>query len=395
MATLAIQYLESNPKAPIREVRNKLRAALERLPISLVIIGWNLPDELIDLCADECSRAMALLYRWQPLLTSDGVFEVKTEWSAIGLNGEPVPGFEDLPEFTFACPNNSEVQDAVLKRIQVLALDDRYQGLFLDRIRFPSPMEDPGKQCACFCEACRKAALSEGLDIPKIKDHITSLLSHPEGVRKFIHCLFNAATGENDYHSLRSLLQFRIQSITGLISKAADSIHAQGKFVGLDCFSPALTHSVGQDLHELAACSDWVKIMSYAHTYGVAGLPYEFSAIARWLIRQKGFTEPEAIQLLSEATDLPFPESLADFRITGFAPEVLARETKRAVNAGVEKCLPGIELVDEEDLTNLNPEQIRADLKAYSDAGAAGLVLSWDLWFMPLERLELILDFGF
>lgn len=390
MTTLAIQYLESNLKAPIQDVRNTLRAAFERLPISQVIIGWDLPDELIDMCADECSRAKAQLYRWQPLLTGDGVFEAKTEWSTIGLNGEPVPGFEDLPEFTFACPNNSEVQDAVLKRIQVLAKDDRYHGLFLDRIRFPSPMEDPGKQCACFCKACQKTALSEGLDLTKIKDQVTSLLSHPEGVRKFIHCLFDAHTGENDHHSFQSLMQFRIQSITRLIRKAADIIHAQGKFVGLDCFSPALTRSVGQGLHELATCSDWVKIMSYAHTYGVAGLPFEFSAIARWLILRKGFTEHEAIQLLSEVSDLPFPESLADFRITGFAHEVLARETKRAVNAGVENCLPGIELVDEEDLTNLNPEQIRADLKAYRDAGAAGLVLSWDLWFMPLERLDLV-----
>ena len=34
--------------------------------------------------------------------------------------------------------------------------------------------------------------------------------------------------------------------------------------------------------------------------------------------------------------------------------------------------------------------QIEADLRALKAAGADGLSLSWDLWHMPLERLEIV-----
>ena len=43
-----------------------------------------------------------------------------------------------------------------------------------------------------------------------------------------------------------------------------------------------------------------------------------------------------------------------------------------------------------EGITRLNPAQITRDLGAVRAAGADGLVLSWDLWQMPLDRLELV-----
>ena len=81
---------------------------------------------------------------------------------------------------------------------------------------------------------------------------------------------------------------------------------------------------------------------------------------------------------------------MKEIRDKGFSPEAIAIEAKRAQKAGIKKCFAGIELVDEENLTNINPEQITADLEAFREAGVAGLVLSWDLWFIPLERLELV-----
>ena len=108
------------------------------------------------------------------------------------------------------------------------------------------------------------------------------------------------------------------------------------------------------------------------------------------VIKEKRFSEPEAIQLLSEATHLPFPATIKEIREKGFSPETLSIETKRALHAGNKNCLTGIELVDEEEVTNLTTEQITADLESFHDASASGLVLSWDLWFIPLERLELV-----
>ena len=52
--------------------------------------------------------------------------------------------------------------------------------------------------------------------------------------------------------------------------------------------------------------------------------------------------------------------------------------------------MAGIELVEIAGVAELDEAQIRADLAAVRAAGADGLVLSWDLWAIPLERLELV-----
>ncbi len=57
---------------------------------------------------------------------------------------------------------------------------------------------------------------------------------------------------------------------------------------------------------------------------------------------------------------------------------------------GRSRLLAGIELVEIPGISELEPAQIEADLRAIQAAGADGLSLSWDLWQMPLERLELV-----
>ncbi len=394
MSIIAIQYLEGLAHIPVEKARNKLSAAFDILPIAKVLLGWNLPEPLVNMCAEECLRNGALLYRWHPLLTGDGTFKPEPQWNTIGLNNKPVSGFKQLPEFTFACPNHPEVKEAVHKNIKQLIDNSPYQGVFLDRIRFPSPATAPQEHLACFCEACERKAASQGLDFALVRKSISSLLSDPEGIKKFIHLIFNTEYPVHEAgiesQAVKTFLSFRARSVSNFVRDIALGITDKGLSVGLDCFSPALTFAVGQDLRTLAGCSDWIKIMSYAHTFGVAGLPFEFINILKWLIKEKGFTEPDAIKLMAEATHLPFPATLKEIREKGFSPEALVIETNRAAKAGIKNCLPGIELVDEEDLTSLNTEQISADLEALHDAGAKGLVLSWDLWFIPMKRLELV-----
>ena len=61
--------------------------------------------------------------------------------------------------------------------------------------------------------------------------------------------------------------------------------------VGLDCFSPALTRLVGQDLAALAPLADWTKLMVYGHARGPATLPYEIGALADWLAATGDFSK--------------------------------------------------------------------------------------------------------
>ena len=396
MKTLAVQYLEDGPHVAaigVDEARARLRAAFERLPISYVLLGWNVPRALLGACRKEAIRAGARLFRWHPLLTGDGTFVPRPEWQAVGLDGKPVPGFRGLPEFTFVCPNRPAVREAVLGHLADVLRSGDYDGVFLDRIRYPSPAADPARLLACFCDDCRQSAAAEGLDLEDARRHIQELLAQPEQASVFVRALLDPlATGSLDPNlvALRAFLDFRVRSVTRFVQAAADLVHAQGLGVGLDCFAPSLAHMVGQNLGALNAHCDWIKIMVYGHTFGPAGLPFELLELADWLVGERAASEVEALERLSQAVHLPLPPTRTALREQGLVPEALAAEVRRARAAGVSQLLAGIELVELEGVTRLDPQQIAADLRAFRQAGADGLVLSWDLWHIPLERLDLV-----
>jgi hypothetical protein len=396
LTLFAIQYLEDSPGlaalAPA-EVRARLRAALDCLPISVIILGWHLPAALSRACAEEAARASAQIFRWHPLLTGDASLVPRREWHTIGLTGEPVPGFRGLPEFTFVCPNRPAAREAALNHLRDAIRRGDYQGVFLDRIRYPSPTPALDRWLACFCDDCRRAAAAEGLDLEAARRQIKALLATSVNAAAFVRALLDpaaSALANSDLAMLRTFLDFRVRSVSRFVQAAADVVHAENLAVGLDCFSPALTYMVGQDLGMLAPHCEWIKIMSYGHTLGPAGLPFELLSLADWLIGQQLTSEREALEWLSQASHLRLSPRRSALREEGIAPEGLAAETRRARGAGVSVLLAGIELVASQEVVRLQPAQITADVGAFQAAGADGLALAWDLWHIPLERLELV-----
>ncbi|MDZ4722121.1 MAG: hypothetical protein SH847_26970 [Roseiflexaceae bacterium] len=383
---ITIQYLEDSPDLQAldqQEVIQRLREACAILPISAVLIGWNLPPALLEACAYETRRAGVALYRWHPLLTSDGGFELQPEWLTIGAGGEPVPGFQGMPEFTFVCPNRPAVRAALLARLQAVLHAGPYQGVFLDRIRFPSPAADPVGALACFCPDCFAAAAAEGLDLTVAQQRVLELGSSPV----LIQALF-----DNRDPQLAPFLAFRQRTITRFINAAAAVARAEQCAVGLDGFSPAIAPLVGQDLGALDRCADWTKIMSYGHTLGPAGIPFELLGVANWLITVCKLDETVALQLLAQACGLGLPARRALLQKDGIGAAWLAAEVIRAQQQGVQQVLFGIELVELEGITTLHSAQIQADLRAVRATHPAGLAISWDLRFIAPERLRLLAE---
>jgi hypothetical protein len=394
--TFAIQYLEPGPHIAAlsaREVGARLRDALDRLPLRRVIVGWDIPELLLDACAGECRARDVELYRWQPLLTGDGVLHPRPEWQVIGLNGERVPGFHEMPEFTFMCPNRPGVLAAALDRLRTTLADDRYDGVFLDRIRFPSPAENPSAALGCFCADCRRVAAAHDLDLDAVRTALQRLLDTSEGTSTLVTGLLDKShldTGQAKAKALRVFLQFREDRVSDFVRQTAEAARALGKGIGLDCFTPALTGLVGQNLNELHRYGDWVKIMSYGHALGPSGLPFELGALADWLVIDRGMTEAQAMSLLTTGSGLTLPETRAALRRDGVPAAGLKREVERASQAGLNNVLAGIELVEIPGVCELTETQITADLRAFREGGADGLALSWDLWHMPPARLSLV-----
>jgi hypothetical protein len=85
---------------------------------------------------------------------------------------------------------------------------------------------------------------------------------------------------------------------------------------------------------------------------------------------------------------LPLPATRAALRQHGLASEALGIEARRARERGVYPPMAGVELVEISGICASTQAQVRGNLAALRDSGVDRLVLSWDLWRMPLGRLE-------
>jgi hypothetical protein len=392
---LTIQYLEASPSLARLDrsaVLDRLRIAAEIMPISHLLIGWQVPQPLLEACRLEAGRLNLRFLRWQPLLTTDQAIHLDPSWYTTGLAGNQAPGYRGLPEFTFLCPNHPALQDALVKHLEDLLRQGLYQGFFLDRIRFPSPSVDPENDLDCFCEHCRRKAAGEGLDLEEIRRLILQLTRTEEGRLFLGKSLLSGPLGPDtpgQYHALDQWLAFRQHSIHDFLELATRPLKASDVEIGLDCFSPSLARIVGQDLKRLSGQVDWVKLMTYTHTMAPAGLPYELSGLSRYLVRAARLTPVQAMDIIRMATGLPVPHDPYRMETRGLSSKALSKELKRGLQEISSPVLAAIELVDLPGITSLGPTQVHADLAAVKRTHPAGLALSWDLLHISLDMLEL------
>ncbi len=391
---ITIQYLEDAPELDQLDesvVVEKLHRAGSILPITHLLIGWRLPPRLLAACRREAKRSGMRFIRWHPLLTGDGSFQPRLPWQVTNLRGEPVRGFRNMPEFTFVCPNHPAVQDGIQQRLASLLDEGVYQGFFLDRIRFPSPAAGPLENLGCFCPYCRHKAAAFDLDLAQLQHSLLHLTAQPGGRKLLVEALLSnqsAPAAGPLQQELRRFLDFRMHSVTAFVAALSGQLRQAGMEVGLDCFSPGLAQMVGQDLRTLGDSADWIKVMSYAHTLGPAGLPFELLGLYDELTLGAGLSEAEALDCLSRAVSLPLPATRQGLAGQGLSPQALENEVRRGVAASPAPLLAGFELVEIEGVAQLNPAQISTDLAAIRRANPAGLAISWDLRHIPLERLE-------
>jgi hypothetical protein len=377
MTRISLQFLESAyPDATPRSVRERLRQACQILPIESVLLGWNLPPALTEAVAAEASKQGAALYRWHPLLASDSGAALPAAWQTIAVNNRPITGFRGLPEFTFFCANNPFAQEWMAQRLEKAVQSGMYQGIFFDRMRWPSPAGNLGENLGCFCPHCQALAARNGLDFELVRRFVAELLADATGAQRLVRAL---VAPENEETAFEAFLQFREDCITRTISTCAEAVHANGLLVGLDCFSPSLMRMVGQNLSSLGHTCNWTKLMTYPHTFGPAGLPYELQGIIHWLEKQYGIVKDDGLQFARQAS-----------QINTSQPGTFEKETALARSKSEIPLFIGLALVEMENVNSLSDEQIRTDLIACKSGQPDGLALSWDLWLIPPKRLEMI-----
>ncbi len=271
---------------------------------------------------------------------------IPPSWATIGLDGAPNPAFAGKPEFFFFCPNHRSTSEFLFERLDRIATRGYYKGIFFDRIRFPSPTEDPVARLGCFCPECYNLATEADLDLETVRRYILMLPAEA-----FVRSLL--ASPDDPSSPLESFLDFRQESITRTVQAAAQQASSLDFSVGLDCFSPILTRMTGQNLPALNKTCDWIKIMTYPRVQGPAGLPFELLGLANWMTK-RGVSEQSAMQSLAKASGLIIPTTIAELQKTGLELGAISHELESGHRLGVTNLLAGIALIEISGVNEFN-----------------------------------------
>lgn len=360
------------------------------------VLFWPSRDQTLDEQIRKRVRAAgAEIHLWLPVLADSGTEpppEERTE-DAWGNRGHGASGsWKGLgagdETFLFACPRSRRWNDDARERIRREA--PLYDGVFLDRVRYPSPANGLESLFTCFCPRCLEREPDAGTWRERIRD-----------LRKRIESVSNRdAEGWNSFDSLLAesglggFIRSRAQTIHDMVAGLADEIRAAGKTVGLDLFTPALAQLTGQDYGLLAPLGDWVKPMSYCHAKGPAGLPLELASFVRGMKTWgRNIDEKTLMAFAGRSFGGIDPSGSADRLERHGLDESIAGDEYRAARgaAAGKNVYPGFECVRHPDFDlDMTVEGVSRYLGALSDA--PGLVPAWNILYAPEEFLRLLTE---
>lgn len=380
--------------------------ALDRLLV------WNKLDESwMDAVTNVCHSLSIDLYAWQPVLADplhaafeeDDLILTAASQRGYGRHGiwDALTRDNDLGEdFLFACANRESVRKKCIEDLEATLSRADVDGVFLDRIRYPSPANGIETLASCACPDCAREFTErfagpytfpwEGDDswvksaVDLIREAGASL-SFEEAVERL---------------GLRDLAEVRQETVTRQVAEVSEAARRSGKKVGLDLFTPSIAALVGQSYRRLAEHGDWIKPMSYCKALGAAGISLEMATLAtgiQSILREHGakIEEAEVMAFLRRVFDLDLPDSVDTLYREGVPERTVEREYRDAVEAvgGTDtEIWPGIELVNNPAFsTAISTAQCREYVKAMRNAGA-DWIACWNLLYIPGEYFECIAE---
>lgn len=373
----------------------------EAINLDLLAVGFReAPDVFREFSGP--SRPVDDVFLWYGVLSdiegmedSDLVVDWKGERSR-GWGGWAEKGGEVEESFRFACPNNPAAREKTLRRLRELLRRYPFKGVFLDKIRFPSPANSIDEALSCFCDHCRREAKAVGLDLdPVVKmlaDRAIELDPSPAaGSRADFESWPDALALANPL--LSRFLRFRADSVTNLVARIADDVGALGRKVAVDLFSPSLAPIVGQDYPRLSQHCAWAKPMTYRTALGPASLRLEIPALIEGVAQLFNVDEARVVDWCAR-------------HVLSFEGDMLSRTRESAIplpfiqaeiEAAVRSMHPvpvyfGLELVSQPGVIDIKPAQVLDMVSVGGAANAAGLIISWDLMHAPMDGVKALAE---
>ena len=368
-------------------VEKKLTHVLSRMPVTKVIMGWALDKKLYQRTAEFLAKRNVDFYLWFPVFSETGALEELAPLADI--KGQKLECRSD-EEFSFCCPNPQNVE-------KILGIYERefssiyFNGVFLDRIRYPSFANSHGSDgvLSCFCQGCRAIYKKENFNIDNIKAALTVPAADAFEIKEY--------HGNGKYifknSALSVLLRLKAKVIYNSLERICGFFREKEYGIGFDVFAPFLSPFVGQELVSLSGLCDFIKPMMYRLTNAPAGLPFETES----LLRQTGNADTQKqnfYKLFGINTALRAETKCEKSMLEkkSFNLEFAAKELKGFSAASACPVYAGIEINRVKVFAETDPCYIEETVKAYAQTGIRGLALSWNLLDMPEENLAKTAD---
>ena len=368
------------------------------LDIHILIVGGREISEIFRVVTDPRGRPTKQVFLWYNLLSDIPDMEnsdLVVNWlghRSRGWGGWAEKATDVAETFRFACPNNPAVRAKALTRVRELLTRYPFDGIFLDKIRFPSPASGLDEVVSCFCDHCCSAASAVGLDLKDVARIFERGLAAIETPRSFGRqgegrsWLARLAGADS---LLSRFLRFRSDSIEKLVAQARAEASRLGREVSIDLFSPGLAPLVGQDYSGLAKYCDWVKPMTYRIAQGPAGLRLEIPALVEGAARMLGLSEASIVAWASRHLPGFEADTLRLMREHAVPLQVIVPEIAAAVRlVHPVPVFLGLELVYHPGVVEITPEHVIDMVRAGRKANVAGAIVSWDLMHAPMDGIR-------
>ena len=355
--TTKIEHLTKSQIA--NELKKKVGQAKEIVDLNALMVWAHSSAESCAILKETCDRFGIETYLWFPILADVPDFKVperskvenyekKRGWGEI-VRWEKLGTYASGREnFQFICPNKTETISDVynLYKNQVDCYD--FDGVFLDRIRFPSAAMGFEMLYSCFCKECEIKYQEEfGEGFPNfrsiVKSHFIKLKKNTVDVMKDARSLNDIVFPV----AMQMFLRFRDISIYRIVEKFSTYAFQKGKKVGLDLFSYSLSGNVSQDYEMLSKTCNWIKPMIYCHSKGPAGFPLELHILFRSLLTlNPSLKEEELTGFFSDILGIDLPKKVDDVLEMGISGDAIMVELKNIGQLNLSEGIliyPGIE----------------------------------------------------
>ena len=346
----------------IGKMKKQLEELLNRLPVSRIIYGWGIRPDVAESFIELAKKHGIQILLWFPVLADTEHPDTGDLLEAICTGKAKQITACPGEEFRFMCPNSEKNLDIAMASYEKMVHGYPADGVFLDRIRYPSAVYSRYDFFGCHCERCARLYREMGID----EDRLFRMVRAEGKLASFLPSRVENGRYHYDDKDVELLCGMKRQSILRLVQKLTDHFHQMGLIMGIDAFAPCLADCVGQDLERLSEIVDFVKPMMYYRTTAPAGVSYEMAAYGEDFSRR-----------ISELWGMDVGQSSS--------MEAQLRSLK-----GKASILPGIEVNSIPGICEPNEADLASSLRVISNAHCEEAVLCWNVLQAPVTNIRSI-----